>query len=255
MKKSATLLPRVHWTFSDQAFHLLPSCREASWNSYSILCNYEESMLYRWDSGVHGGKIIAERAVLNPACSYLEVPLLSKYIMYFDLCCLLPKLWILASQKTKSQTKIWQTKYVLWLLKQLSSWRNLMHFRRHRSAVVTNYLYLNQKSGFKFTDEEPLLQENWNFAVLFTDYLKWCSERAWIQPKPWMKCGNPTLVQSDLWSQPWTETLCYRGVSHSDSHAELFLKARICPLCHIRWIMPQVTVLQANSLIWDEIGL
>lgn len=147
MKKSATLLPRVHWTFSDQAFHLLPSCREASWNSYSILCNYEESVLYRWDSGVHGGKIIAERAVLNPACSYLEVPLLSKYIMYFDLCCLLPKLWILASQKTKSQTKIWQTKYVL-LLKQLSSWRNLMHFRRHRSAVVTNYLYLNKKKWF-----------------------------------------------------------------------------------------------------------
>lgn len=46
--------------------------------------------------------IIIERAVLNTACSYLEVPVLSKYTTYFDLCCLLPKLWILASQKTKS---------------------------------------------------------------------------------------------------------------------------------------------------------
>ena len=27
-------------------------------------------------------------------------------------------------------------------------------------------------------------------------------------------------------AQPWTETLCYGGVSHSDSHAEFFLTAR-----------------------------
>lgn len=42
-KQNALLSPRAHRTLSDQAFHLLHSCRDARRNSYSVVCDREGS--------------------------------------------------------------------------------------------------------------------------------------------------------------------------------------------------------------------
>lgn len=181
--------------------------------------------------------------------------------MYFDLCCLLPKLWKLASQKPRVTDKdITADKIYPIVIQAVLLLNDLMNFRRYRSAVATNYL--NQKSCLKFTGEEMSLA-----CTRIIETLLFSSQTTSSDALKGPKCSqtlgwsvvNSILVQSELRSQLvhslGQKLLCYRGVSHSDSHAEFFLKARICPLCHIQWIIPRVTVLQANCLIWDEIGL
>lgn len=78
-----------------------------------------------------------------------------------------------------------------------------------------------------------------------------------MQPNSWMKGSNSILVQSELWSQlehSLGQKLCVTGVLATVMLSSS-LKQRSFPFVTYDESSPQVTVLQANSLIWDEFCL